>query len=118
MPIVYLFKLRIIINGHPTTNPSKEPPKLSKNPPISGKNKPVYTCPLFAELELFQTDSEHREQRHLFARILIYGHSNLLEQLRKFSKERQREIVRDLKMVDYETTDLVIFGIFSSSTRI
>lgn len=43
----------------------------------------------------------------MFARILIYGHSNIIQHLRKFNREVQKQIIRDLKLVDYETTDLV-----------
>lgn len=48
-----------------------------------------------------------REHRHLIARILIYGHRHLITHLKTFKRDKQKDIIRGLKAIDYETTDLV-----------
>lgn len=57
---------------------------------------------------LYETENQLREQRHLIARILLYGHGHIITHLKKFAKEKQKAYIRDLKTIDYEIIDLVI----------
>lgn len=60
-----------------------------------------------AELNLYETESELADQRHLFARVLLYGHTHLITHLKTFEKEKQVAGVRYLRTIDFETLDLV-----------
>ena len=59
------------------------------------------------ELGLVSTETELKEQRHLIARILLYGHEHLITHLYRIERERKKTFLRILRTLDYETIDLV-----------
>ena len=60
-----------------------------------------------SELGLASTEKELKEQRHLIARILLYGHRHLINHLHRIERERKKTFMRILRTLDYETIDLV-----------